>query len=374
MKILFAILLFPIIIKGMWIIIFRLKNEKKDNVERANYLISKVATSPKQLLSEMPSQISLQFQGEWAIYSCSMTCKALANIAEPCYKEQIIKIIKIALSKEIRKYDTERWNEDPLEGLDGNLSHLSYYSHLAWMIGEYKSVYDDNQFDSLYHSLCQAMYKRINNSPIVNIPTYPHEQIYIPDMLVAIVALHIYNKLYDGKYKNFVNKWMNKAKTEWIDKETGLLASFMTNDGIISRQIKGSYSALNCYYLALIDTDFAKQQFQRLKTLFKQSFPITGIKEYHQEKCLFGYDIDAGPILFNLSPSGTAFAIGVATMCDDHKFRRKLLTTAEIVGTTVAYKGHSHYLLANLVLVGEAITLAMKTSEKINKKINNLKQ
>jgi hypothetical protein len=158
---------------------------------------------------------------------------------------------------------------------------------------------------------------------------------------------------------------MNKAKTEWIDKKTGLLASYMKKDGTISPLIRGSYSALNCYYLALIDIDFAKKQFQRLKILFKQNFPIPGVKEYYQEKCLFGFDIDAGPIIFNLSPSGTAFIIGAATMCGDHKFRSKLLTTAEIAGTTIAIKGHSHYLLANLALVGEAITLAMKTS--INK-------
>ena len=365
MKILLALLLSPIIAKVIWVMIFRFRNEKKDILERANYLISKVATSSKQLLSEMPSQIGSQFQGEWAIYTCSMTCKALANMAKPCYKEQIAKIIKIALSKEIREYDTERWNEDPFDGLNGNLSHLSYYSHLAWMIGEYKSVYDDNQFDSLYHSLCEAMYKRIICSPTLNIPTYPHEQIYIPDMLVAIVALHIYSKLYNGKYEDVVQQWMNKAKTEWIDKKTGLLASYMEKDGTISPLIRGSYSALNCYYLALIDIDFAKQQYQKLKMGFKQVFPIVGIKEYYQEKCLFGFDIDAGPIVFSLSPSGTAFAIGAATMCGDHKFRNKLLTTAEIAAFTVAYKGSSHYLLANYALVGEAITLAMKTS--INK-------
>ncbi len=362
MKILFAILLFPIIIKVIWVMTFRLRNKKKDILERANYLISKVATSPKQLLSEMPRQIGSQFQGEWAIYSCSMTCKALANIAEPCCKEPIAKIIKIALSKEIRKYDTDRWHEDPLEGLDGNQSHLSYYSHLAWMIGEYKSVCNDSQFDSLYHSLCEAMYKRLNNSPTLNIPTYPHEHIYIPDMLVAIVALHIYNKLYDGRYQDFVDSWMNKAKTEWIDRETGLLASYMKKDGTISPTIRGSYSALNCYYLALIDIDFAKQQFQRLKTLFKQNFPIVGIKEYPQEKCLFGWDIDAGPILFNLSPSGTAFAIGCATIFKDSKFQKQLLLTAELAGTSVTYNHETHYILANLALVGEAIVLAMRTT------------
>ena len=346
-----------------------LVKEQTEIVRRANYLISKVATSPKQLMDAMPRQIPSQFQGEWAIYSCSMTCKALANIAalypQNVYKEQIARIISIAMSVEIRGYDAERWDEDPFKGLNGNVSHLSYYSHLAWMIGEYKLLYNDNQFDALYHSLCRAMYRRISDSPILNIPTYPFEQIYIPDMLVAIVALNIYSKIYHGKYQDLVQKWINTAKREWMDQETGLLASLMSIGGTISPMIKGSYSALNCYYLSLIDTDFAKQQFQILKKYFKQTLPfIAGIKEYHTKKCLFGLDIDAGPIVFGLSPSGTGFAIGTATMCNDKKFRKQILRTAEIAGSTVSYNGKSHYLLANVVLVGEAIILAMRTNKK----------
>ena len=377
MTIILLFILTLILAKVIWVIYETsrqgsLVKEQTEIVRRANYLISKVATSPKQLMDAMPRQIPSQFQGEWAIYSCSMTCKALANIAalypQTNYKEQISKIINIAMANEIRGYDAERWDEDPFIGLDGNVSHLSYYSHLAWMIGEYKLLYNDNQFDALYHSLCEAMYRRISNSPILNIPTYPFEQIYIPDMLVAIVALNIYSKIYNGRYQDLVQKWMDAAKGEWMDKETGLLVSFMSNSGTISPMIKGSYSALNCYYLSLIDTDFAKQQFQILKKYFKQTLPfIAGIKEYHTKKCLFGLDIDAGPIVFGLSPSGTGFAIGAATMCNDKKFRKQILRTAEIAGCTVSYNGKSHYLLANVVLVGEAIILAMRTNKRVTK-------
>ena len=373
MTIILLFILTLILAKVIWVIYETsrqgsLVKEQTEIVRRANYLISKVATSPKQLMDAMPRQIPPQFQGEWAIYSCSMTCKALANIAalypQNVYKEQIAKIISIAMSVEIRGYDAERWDEDPLKGLDGNVSHLSYYSHLAWMIGEYKLLYNDNQFDALYHSLCEAMYRRISNSPILNIPTYPFEQIYIPDMLVAIVALNIYSKIYNGRYQDLIQKWMDAAKGEWMDKETGLLVSFMSNSGTISPMIKGSYSALNCYYLSLIDIEFAKQQFQILKKYFKKTLPlITGVKEYHSGKCLFGFDIDVGPIIFGLSPSGTGFALGAATMCNDYKFRKQILRTAEIACSTVSYKGKSHYLLANVALVGEAILLAMRTTQ-----------
>ena len=79
-------------------------SERKDIIRRANYLTERVATSPQQLLDEMPSGIGEQFQGEWALYTCSMTSAALANIAllYPQNKEvslkYIDKIIDIALS------------------------------------------------------------------------------------------------------------------------------------------------------------------------------------------------------------------------------------------------------------------------------------
>ena len=371
-----SIIILLVAAKGIWVKCATsghgsFDGEKKEIIRRANYLTAKVATSPQQLLNEMPSGIGTQFQGEWALYTCSMTSAALANIAilYPQNKELSIKfigqIIDIAMSEEIREYDRLRWKEDPMDGIYGSLSHISYYSHLAWMISRYKQIGGDSKYDDLYHSLCDAMNRRIRQSKSLNLPTYPGEYIYIPDMLVAIVALANYSSQYNGKYFSTVNLWMERAKREWIDNETGLVASFLEEDKDsiqIVLPVKGSYSALNCYYLSLVDSGFAKEQYDCLKKNYKQGFPFAGIKEYHDRTCLFGMDIDAGPIIFNLSPSGTAFTIGCATSLDDMEFRNKLLKTAEIGGSTVTWFGKSHYLLANLALVGEAIVLAMRTS------------
>jgi hypothetical protein len=345
--------------------------EKKEIIHRANYLTSKVCTTPQTLLDEMPSGIGEQFQGEWALYTCSMTSAALANIAilYPQNKELSIKfigqIIDIAMSEEIRGYDRLRWREDPMDGIYGDLSHISYYSHLAWMISRYKQIGGDGKYDDLYHSLCKAMNRRIRQTKSLNLPTYPGESIYIPDMLVAIVALANYSSQYDGKYSTTVNMWVERAKKEWIDKETGLVASFLEvyKDSVqIVLPVKGSYSALNCYYLSLVDPEFAKEQYDCLMKNYKQGFLLAGIKEYHDRTCLFGMDIDAGPIFFNLSPSGTAFTIGCATSLDDMEFRNMLLKTAEIGGSTISWFNKSHYMVSDLALVAEAIILAMRTS------------
>lgn len=56
--------------------------EKNDILRRRNYLIGKLVTTPQIVMEEMPGGMSAQFQGEWAMYSCSMFAAALTNIAK----------------------------------------------------------------------------------------------------------------------------------------------------------------------------------------------------------------------------------------------------------------------------------------------------
>ena len=350
------------------------ESEKKEILERRNYLVDKLVTTPQEILNMMPASIGTQFQGEWALYSCSMLSASLVNISKlyPETKSENIKqidsLINIVMSTEIRHYDTMRWREDPLTSLDGDKSHVSYISHLAWMICGYKGIGGESKHDALLTDLCEAMNRRLEASKGFNLPTYPGEAIYVPDMLVAIVALDMYADMNNGKYKPTVEKWIEKAQTDWIDNETGLLVSFLNNDGcqIEDSPVKGSYSALNCYYLSLIDEAFAKSQYEKTKSLFWKGGILPGLKEYWDKSCSFGMDIDAGPILFELSPSGTAFFVGSATFFDDKSTRNKLLRTAETTGHTIKWGEKRHYLLANIALVGESIMLAMRTNAKWN--------
>jgi hypothetical protein len=128
--------------------------------------------------------------------------------------------------------------------------------------------------------------------------------------------------------------------------------------------IRGSYSALSCYYLTLIDEEFARDQYDKMKSALLRHSPICAIKEYLHRSPLFRFDYDAGPILFGMSPSGTAFGIGSATYFGDWRLRRRLLITAELAGCTLRWRKRQHYILGEFALVGEATTLAMRTNVK----------
>ena len=377
MKIVVLILAALVVLKVLWVLISTLnigsfKSEKSALLRRRNYLQEKVITEPQKLIDRMPAAVGPQFQGEWALYSCSMLSASLVNIAQlsPDTREEAVtsidSLIKIVMSPELRQYDLERWGEDPLMTLDGDKSHISYLSHLAWMIAGYKHVGGDGRYDELYHSLCATMNRRLLASPGLNLQTYPAEYVYIPDMLVAIVALKLYSQQYGGMYASTVNKWLENMKKNHLSESSGIIASMVMYDydGSNCVTVKGSYTALSCYYLTFVDEDFARDQYEKFKACFLKKWPLTGFKEYEHKSPIFGMDIDAGPIIFGLSPTGTAFGLGPASFFDDAKTRKRILKTAEVAGSTISIGNKSHYLLADIALVGEAITLAMRTAVK----------
>lgn len=297
-----------VVLKWLWVTISTMghgtfEGEKTEILRRRNYLTNKLLVSPEEVLNEMPGGIGSQFQGEWAMYSCSMLSAALTNISilypdeREKSVEQIDRLINIVMSPEVREYDAARWDEDPLESWDSEKSHMSYLSILAWMISGYKTAGGDDKYDDLYYKLCSTLNWRMKESPTLNLQTYPNEAVYVPDMLVTLVALSNFTWQCDDRYLSTVNEWLNKAKKKWTDKETGILKSFLDYNGTeLSEPIKGSYTALICYYLTFVDKDFAHEQYELLKKHFMQRSPFAGIQEYYDRKCWLGMDIDSGPI------------------------------------------------------------------------------
>ena len=378
MKVLLFILagiLLIFLAKCIWVTIMTkdigsFESERTDILKRRKYLLERVIISPQGLIDAMPSAVGSHFQGEWAIYSTSMLSAALVNTAilYPETKKEapgkIDSLIQITLSPELRRYDASMWGEDPLDSLQGNKSHISYISLLAWMISGYKTVGGDNKYDALFDKLCEAMARRIGNSPILNLQTFPGTYVYVPDVLVAIVALSNYAKLNGGKYQSVVDKWLWNMKANNMDPKTGLIMSLVP-DGetwVGTQPVLGSYSALSVYYLTYVDEAFAREQYNLLKKTFLKKRPFTGFRE--QVKGTKGPNLlmDSGPIIFGLSPTGTAFGIGGATYFQDWILRKRFLKTGEWAGFSVSSKTSQHYLLADYVPVGEAITLAMRTA------------
>lgn len=365
---------YPIRTQSSW------DEEKEDILERANYLCERIIKdNPEALMQEAPKMIGREYQGEWAIYCCSMLTHALVNISilYPETKEKcpalIAKMIDLVNTPTIREYDTMEWKEDAMETLSGSKHHMTYLSILAWMITNYKFVCDDTRYDDILHSICEALNRRMLESKYdMNLLSFPGKPIWMPDMLVTIVALTNYGKLYSGKYSDTLEKWLTNARTKWIHKGTGLLSGQLPGQSRKMRGmvVRGSHSGLIASYLTMVDDDLARQQYEAMKKVLRHEVmfmgkKVCGIKEYLRQspgfKMMPG---DAGLIVKGISAGGTAFALGALTYFEDWEFRSQLLRTAEIAGGTIKEKRKRHYRIAEMFLVGEATALAMRTNVK----------
>ncbi len=351
---------------------FTTKEEKNDVIERARWLYKNVIVSdPQQLIASMPAAIGRLYQGEWAIYACSMTAVALCNIIRlyPECKEEFLsrvpEIIDIALTPAIRYYDTVTWGEDALATLDDDDSHMTYLSIIAWMMGNYRLAGGDDRYDSLHVKVCETLNRRMLQSPDLNLPSFPNGVVFLPDMMFAVLALRDYGLLHHHEFDQTVTAWLDKVK-DWRTKQGILVSSYQGAKGSHSHKYNGrpsgAYSGLNCTGLALLNWPYAKDEYMKVKSLFVEYFKkYAALKEFYNRKPKLSFDVNAGPIVYGYSPTGTAFMMGAATYFGDWDFRQRLLNTAELAGNTIYKKGQRHYRLAEIMLTGEAITLAMRT-------------
>lgn len=355
------------------------EDEREDILERTNWLCGKVIKDPEALMQEAPAMIGREYQGEWAIYSCSMLTHALANISHiyPDKKvkclELIPKLIDIVNTPTIREYDTMQWKEDAMESLSGDKHHMTYLSILAWMITNYLLIGGDDRYNDILHKCCEALNRRMLKSKYdLNLLSFPGKPIWLPDMMVTIVALRNYGRLFDGKYNDTVEAWLHNARTKWIHKGTGVVAGQLPGQ---SRRLKGivmrgSHVGLVTSYMTLVDEEFARDQHEKMKkswlkdaTLFGKT--VKGLKEYIKKSPEFSMKAgDAGIVVKGISAGGTAFAIGSATYFGDWALRYEFLRTAELAGGTKKEAGKRHYTISDMFLVGEATALAMRTNVK----------
>ncbi|MBO7415473.1 MAG: hypothetical protein J6U22_02750 [Bacteroidaceae bacterium] len=69
------------------------------------------------------------------------------------------------------------------------------------------------------------MNRRLLNSPDFNLETYPFQPYYIPDVLVAIVALKLYSQQNGGIYDKTVDDWLANMKENHLSNINGIIAS-----------------------------------------------------------------------------------------------------------------------------------------------------
>lgn len=292
-----------------------------------------------------------------------MLSLALAQMAErdPDLNEEHSKIIdsliRKALLRENRAFDTELWNEDALETLDSGRGHLGYLGHLNLIIGAFRRVSPDPKWDELSTTISKSLMERLDSDCPVD-ETYPYE-IYVPDVVAAVASL----KWAALPTETFINKWVQRAKEKLISPETGLLAFAV--EGKECRQLdspRGTGVGWNSFFLPAISQALARDQYTRTlnSDFFSRIAGIYGLREWMPGQQKGIGDIDSGPVVFGISPAGTLFFLSAALRYSNAPLATDFLRLAELIGFTMTWESKSHFLTGPLVV--DAIMLAVITT------------
>lgn len=347
------------LLKVVWVAAFAVTTEDKaDLLKRRAYLIQRLENG-----DAMPNNLKDQFDGEWALVSHSMTAMALTNLAflypetASEARQQVEKLIPGVLKDEVKTFDRSLWgNQEPLQSTHG---HIGYLGHLNISLAAYAFLGGQRkEYLDLFDQVSQMLEKRMLARSNFNEETYPDE-IYLADNAAVIASLALYHR-YRQTPDELTSKWCREVDQHYRDNAGKILVFRIQPDGRPVPEGRGSGAGWNTFFLFYADPEFAAAEFARLKAGYYTELPLGlgAIREWPkgQDK---GGDVDSGPVILGLSPSGTGFAVSGARVSHDKRMFSRLMRTAEVVGCTVGGE-RTHYLCAPLV--GESIMLAMRTT------------
>ncbi len=334
---------------------------REDLTARGRYLARRVADLTT---GEMPWYLPEQFKGEWLAVTYSMTAMALANLAF-IYPDTVMearqtidRLAHAMMGQDVKGFDEALWKEDPLSSLDGPNGHIGYLGHLAVVLLAQRYVGGSSEHANLLREVALALHRRMMASPSLHAETYPG-QTFVADNAVVVAGLALAQPLYPDVPLDLSEAWVRRVQKDYLDPSTGLMVFRIGDDGAVMEASRGSGVAWGVFYLSHADRSFAEQQHRQLQAMMgSRVLGVHGIREYPKGDDRGG-DVDSGPLVFGLSPSGTGFAIAGATLVGDDVGKLELLRTAELVGTSVGTGAGRRYAAAPLV--GDAILLAMRT-------------
>jgi hypothetical protein len=261
---------------------------------------------------------------EWGLFTLSFSTYALANLAarQPDLRAEaaatIGRSIAIALTEQIRQpFDLG----DPAAVLPGSVLYLG---HLNLMLGCHRQLVPHSPYRHLHDSLSAALAARYQQAPSGNLPSYPGRR-WLPDNAVALASLALHTRLTGSAYAAEGPRWVARARREWLDPKTSLLASMVDAAGRPSEEPRGSHLGWSIWFLAQVDSTFARQQY----ALYQQHHSTNlGVLRFYKEQAgsfeTGAGDVDSGPLILGYGIPATAFAFADAVALGDYRNAQRL--------------------------------------------------
>ena len=228
---------------------------------RLNYLerIIQEGIGPTTALGRLTAE-----NPEWGLFTLSFSTYGLTNLVarQPVLHAEaaatISRAIKVALTTPIR----QPFNLGvPAEAVGDSLpGSVLYLGHLNLMLGCHRKLVPNSPYRRLHDSLSAALAARFQQAPSGNLPSYVHLR-WLPDNTVALASLALHSRLTGSAYAEAGHRWVARARREWLAPTTGLLASMVDTTGRPSEEPRGSHLGWSIWFLAQVDSAFARQQY-----------------------------------------------------------------------------------------------------------------
>ena len=312
---------------------------------------------------------SALFRGEWLFGTYQMAALGLLQTCRehPELRAELRPGIENAiaglLSPAVRAFDAQSWDEDALDSLDGPHGHAAYLGYLNLVLTLDRATFADSRYTALNDRISAALARRFRAAPHQIIETYPDEA-YPVDNASGLASLLLHQRLTGTDHSAAVAELRECYRTRWCDPRTGLLLQAINHrSGQPTDRGRASGTALAAYFLVMADPDLARPLFESLRAHLAGSILGFGyVDEYAAGEHGSG-DIDSGPLIFGMSPSGTGFTIATARAYGDRALYVSLARTAYLMGAPVA-RGDDRFFITGGPL-GNAIMLAMFTAQPV---------
>ena len=294
---------------------------------RANYLERVVAESA---FPDSEMNLIAKQNFEFPLFSYAFTSYAMTNMA--FLDERNIAGAKAVIKKSIQRVTA--YDVSITYGVDSafynNLDSLPDYSilylgHLNLMLGCYRLISDDDTFNNLNDSISKSLFLRYQKTPHFNLESYPH-LIWIPDNTVALASLHLHSQNSGSKYGKICNDWVEYAKKNLLEGETGLLYSTINYEtGEVEEEPRSSMLGWSIMFIYRFNRAFAEELYQRQRRLLSNELLMLRLfRERYRDWSSHAGDMDSGPIIWGYSIPANQFAMVNAVAFGDLKTAKKL--------------------------------------------------
>lgn len=342
-----------------------------DNKElqlKINYL-ERVIKSPMDKNSDL-TKIRYE-SSEWMLFSLSFSTFALTNIAflDTSFKNQSIELIDYAIQKALTDtiYSCYFGDRNPFEPEIDTTGSVLYFGHLNNMLGCYRLLSEDTKYDELNNKLSESLFKRFSTSKNKCLLSYSYG-IWIPDNTAGLASLKLYSLNTGSQYDKICKKWIEYAKKNFIDEETGLLCSTINIEtGKIQEEPRGSMIGWSIFFIYRFDKEFAEEQYATYKEKFSNNLGLIRLfkERYKDNRTDYYGDIDSGPIIWGYSIPAIAFAFGDAVAMKDWQNAKRLERVIKLGSKTersnseIKYK--TRFINMEISPLAEALILYFET-------------